>query len=208
MYVKIGPYKNWWGPYQIANLLQKIGFSEERCDKIGDKLNKIKWLVNLCNWVYSKNNRKIKIKIDNYDVWGLDHTLSYIITPALECLQKNKQGSPYVDDEDVPENLRSDKAEPKENDWDTDSNHFKRWDWALNEMIWAFNEIKEGKWEEQFHSGEIDIKWVPTEDGQFSTMEKGPKDTHVFDKEGYDKHYQRIQNGLRLFAKYYFSLWD
>ena len=208
MFVKIGSYKNWYGPYQIADLLQKVGVSEERCEKIGDKLNEIKWLVSLCNWIYSKRERKIKVRIDDYDVWGLDHTLSCIIAPALECLRAKKQGSPYTDDEDVPEELRSSKAEPKESDWDTDSNHSKRWNWILNEMIWAFNEIKNGEWEDQFHSGKIDIKWVPTEDGKYNTMEKGPEDTHAFDKEGYDKHYQRIQNGLRLFAKYYFGLWD
>ena len=208
MYVKIGPYTKWWGPYQIADLLQKIGLSEARCQKIGEKLSNIKWLVNLCEWIESKKQRKIKIRIDNYDVWGLDHTLSFIIAPALEKLRDNKSGGPNVDDEDVPEDIRSDKALPKANEYDADSNHFKRWDWILDEMIWAFNEIKTAEWENKFHSGNIDIEWVPSADGNFYTMEKGPKDTHYFDKEGYNKHFDRIQNGLRLFGKYYFSLWD
>jgi hypothetical protein len=39
-------------------------------------------------------------------------------------------------------------------------------------------------------------------------MEKGPNDTHEWDKEGYDKHSKRIDNGLRLFGKYYRGLWD
>jgi hypothetical protein len=29
-----------------------------------------------------------------------------------------------------------------------------------------------------------------------------------FDKEGYNKYRERINNGFRLFGKYYESLWD
>jgi hypothetical protein len=56
----------------------------------------------------------------------------------LKQLNKVKHGAPIVDDEDVPEELRSTSAPPKEDIWDTDANHFKRWDWVMNEMIWAF----------------------------------------------------------------------
>jgi len=34
MKVKIGPYINWFGPYQFADLFKYIGFSEETCEKI------------------------------------------------------------------------------------------------------------------------------------------------------------------------------
>ena len=65
----------------------------------------------------------------------------------------------------------------------------------------------------QFHSGNHDFKFVPCEwdsDGKptLYTSEKGPNDTHVFDSEGYTKHQERINNGLRLFGKYYRALWD
>jgi hypothetical protein len=43
-----------------------------------------------------------------------------------------------VDDEDVPEELKSTSAPPKECVWDVDANHFKRWDYILDEMIWSF----------------------------------------------------------------------
>jgi molybdopterin molybdotransferase len=42
------------------------------------------------------------------------------------------------DDIDVPEELRSTSAPPKENEYDTDANHFARWDWVMDEMIFAF----------------------------------------------------------------------
>jgi len=152
--------------------------------------------------------RKIEVRIDNYDVWGLDHTLAYIIHPALLRLKEVKQGAPQVDDADVPEYLRSTSAPAKENEWDTDDNFFERWDWVLDEMIWAFGQINED-WEDQFHSGEHDILWEPVEGKEdLVEMKTGPKDTHVFDREGYEKHFERIKNGIQLFGKYYFALWD
>ena len=79
-----------------------------------------------------------QITIHSWDTWSMDHTLSYIIVPMLQQLQETKHGAPNTDDEDVPEKLRSTSAPKKENDWNTDANHFRRWDWIINEMIWAF----------------------------------------------------------------------
>ena len=53
MKVYIGPYKNWIGPYQIADLLQYIGFSEDTCHKIGERLSKT-FLNTICLWIDSK----------------------------------------------------------------------------------------------------------------------------------------------------------
>jgi hypothetical protein len=39
-------------------------------------------------------------------------------------------------------------------------------------------------------------------------MEKGPNDTFKVDHNGMNKHNERINNGLRLFGKYYRNLWD
>ena len=63
--------------------------------------------------------RKIVIHIDDYDTWSMDHTLAPIIAPMLKQLKATKHGAPFVDDEDVPEHLRSTNAKPKENKWDT-----------------------------------------------------------------------------------------
>jgi hypothetical protein len=151
----------------------------------------------------------INVVIDPYDTWNMDHTLALIIYPMLVQLKENKHGAPGVDDEDVPEELRSTSAPPKENEWDTDDNWFERWDWVLNEMILAFKDLSECTWEDQYHSGTIDIDFVPCEDDpNMSQMVKGPNDTSVFDAEGYRKHQERINNGCRLFGKYYQGLWD
>lgn len=178
MKIYIGPYKKWWGPYQVAGLLEYIGFSEEFCDWLGEKLPLAPF-----EWIGSKRNRKIKIKIHEYDTWSMDHTLAMIIHPMLVQLQATKHGAPSVDDADVPEELRSTASTtPKENEWDSDEFYFKRWDWALDEMIWSFQqEIDE----------DIDME-------MFNTLSR----------EDYNKYIERIGNGYKLFGKYYRGLWD
>jgi len=137
MKVYIGPYTSWVGPYQIADLLRYVGVGEDARHRIGERLAETR-LAKLCEWVESKRHRTIKVRIDPYDTWSMDSTLSLIILPMLVQLAADKHGAPFTDDADVPEHLRSTSAPPKENDWDTDGNHFVRWDWIMGEMIWAF----------------------------------------------------------------------
>lgn len=154
--------------------------------------------------------RKIKVQIDPWDTWSMDHTLALIIHPMLIQLRNTKNSAGSVNDEDVPEGLRSTSALPKKEEWETDSNFFKRWDWVLDEMIWAFAQILDDEIEYSFHTGKHDTIWEPTEinGNAVYEMKKGPNDTHVFDKEGWEKWNARKQNGFRLFGKYYQALWD
>jgi len=143
------------------------------------------------------------VKIDRWDTWSMDHTLAHIILPMLKQLDKEKHGAPYTNDEDVPEYLRSHMAQPKENEWDTDSLHFMRWDWILAEMIWAFEqEIKDDDEAEFFDHSECgDEKFPWDKDGQYVSKVK-------VDREGLEAHQKRKANGFRLFGKYYQNLWD
>ena len=227
----MGPYKNWIGPYQIAEKLcfwvkkekDEYGIPRhpEWVHKFGTWLgggeDKDSWLTNLCLWIESKRSRTIKVKIDRYDTWGMDNTLAHIILPMLKQLQATKHGAPFVDDEDVPEELRSTNAEPKENEWDTDSNHFLRWDWIMNEMIFAFECELDESWQDEFRSGEHDTIWIPVdkdgnevpkEDAKLFQMSDGPNDTYKCDYEGMKVVQNRIDNGFRLFGRYYQGLWD
>ena len=152
------------------------------------------------------------VKIDRYDTWSMDSTLADIILPMLKQLQKDKHGAPCVDDEDVPEELKSTSAPPKENEYSTDDNHFKRWDY-VGEMIFAFECKVDDTWEEKFRSGEIDHKTVACkwdENGQATMyqMVDGPNHTYKLDMDGMQEVQKRITNGFRLFGKYYEGLWD
>ena len=163
-----------------------------------------------------KKNRKVEVRIDDYDVWGLDHTLALIIHPALVKLKECKHGDPSVDDEDVPEKLRSTSAPPKENEWDTDKNWSNRWDWILDEMIWTFEQCSDDDHgDSQFHhnSDQLDIDFDSSDDSEYKPLkinrQKDPsKPPYWVDEEGKNAHYDRIKNGLKFFGKYYSALWD
>jgi hypothetical protein len=160
----------------------------------------------------SKKERKINVKIHEYDIWSLDSTLAYIILPALELLKEKKHGSPQVKDDDVPEELKSTSAPKKENEWETDDNFHKRWEWALNEMIWAFSQVN-SDWEDQYFTGETDFQFIELDekdsDGEslFELID-GPNSTIKIDWEGRKAHFARMQNGFRLFGTYFTGLWD
>ena len=163
--------------------------------------------VNIGRYPKGDKQRKINVQIDKWDTWSADHTLALIIAPLLVKIKEDKQGSPPVDDADVPEHLRSTAAPSKENDWDIDDNWHLRWDYVLDEMIWAF-EQDNNDWEQQYYSGEVDFQFEKIEGQKFSRMVDGPNHTFKIDQEGIKKHHERIKNGRRLFAKYYDALWD
>lgn len=195
MKVYMGPYKTWVGPYQIADILQYIGVSEDTTHKIGEYLSNT-WLNSFCEWIESKRERKIKIKIHDYDVWSMDTTLSHIILPMLKRLRAVKHGSAMVEDTDVPVDLRG----------DTDDDIVNKWNYVLDEMIWTFEQMI-SDWESLYHSGNMDYSFVEQEGGG-SIMVEGSNHSHVFDREGYNAHNKRITEGLLLFGKYFRNLWD
>ena len=139
------------------------------------------------------------ILLDPYDTWNMDHTLALIIVPMLKQLKATKHGAPFVDDEHVPEHLRSTAAPPKENEWDIDDNHFKRWDYVLDEMIWAMEQIVNDNDEDLFY----DMSEVDEEANIMDQVEQIKCDV-----EGLQKHHERITNGTKLFGIFFQSLWD
>jgi hypothetical protein len=169
--------------------------SPEWADKLADKLTPIS---NAIKWIGDKIDRPIRyVKIDRYDTWSMDYTLSYIIVPMLKQLRDTKHGHPLVADEDTPEDIRSDKAETPKDGWDSNSD--KRWDWVLNEMIWAFEQKLDDDAETIFFDYSVANGKLPWDKDYV-----GPK----YDRDGYMKYQDRMQNGFRLFGKYYQNLWD
>lgn len=218
MKIYLSNYRNHWlSPYTILEKIifwREIDYDEPRIEWWSKKLDPFcKLLLKALDTFHPKIEY---VKIDRWDTWSMDHTLALIIVPMLKQLKKTTHGAPVVDDEDVPDHLRSTAAPPKENEWDTDGNHFKRWDWVLDEMIFAFDS-KNSDWQEQFYSGNSDIVWKPVdkdgnevlkEDAKFFQMMSGPRNTFKVDREGMDAYQKRISNGFRLFGKYYEGLWD
>jgi hypothetical protein len=169
---------------------------------------------------YKKSGKQnMRVVIDRYDTWNMDSTLAHIILPMLLQLRQTKHGSPMVDDEDVPHLPKKGLSSDENNQYDLFASdeqdelfwnqYHVRWEWVINEMIFAFRSLVTGNWDEKYFTGESDIYWEELDDGSgMSEMKRGPNDTFVWDKEGYSKEFDRIQNGFRLFGKYYQGLWD
>lgn len=219
------PRNHWLSPYTILEKVffwREIDYDEPLIEKWADRL------VPLCK-VWQKFldivHPEVKyVKIDYWDTWSMDYTLSPIILPMLVQLQKTKHGSGLVDLEDVPEYLRTTTTEEyddqkvfdfylKEKYAEGDRDIHARWDWVLNEMIWTFEQLCDENNDAQFHHGVVDFKSIPCQWDENNKptmykMERGPNDTSHFDEEGFKKHHERIENGLRLFGKYFRNLWD
>jgi hypothetical protein len=204
------PKDNWISPYTIiekAMFWRKIDYDEP----IVEFWNGI--LSPFCSVLFDIRqffNRDIRyIKIDTWDAWSLEHTLSPIILPILKELKRIKHGAPFIEDADVPPKLRANRDARykgrylapdlhKIND-NVDKKFFKRFDYILDEMIWTFEQLSMDDHEGKFydHSKSKKIK----------DINKSVRALKI-DRVGLRKHNERIDNGLRLFGKYYRTLWD
>ena len=202
MKVYLSKYRyHWISPYTVLEKVffwREIDYDEPIIDKWSDRLTPIcQGIQKVLDFIHPKINY---VKIDRWDTWSMDYTLSFIVVPMLKQLKETKHGAPFVDDEDVPEELKSTSAPPKENDYDTDENHFKRWDWALNEMIWSFEQNLDTNSEEKFFDH---AEWDEKEKDFGKNLHK-----IKIDQVGLKVHQDRKANGFRLFGKYYQGLWD
>ena len=228
--------ENWYTKRKYGDEYLTVDFPVDRQDRIVEFiLDDIiqAWFLHPINRIRQKLHPKNKIRIDPADTWSMDSTLSPIILPMLKQLRTTKHGSPFVDDEDVPEELRSTSAKPLTEEekqvGSTDEFFHQRWNWVMDEMIFAFEKKCDENWESEFHSGELEFLCVPIDkdgndlgppkelyDTEYNKpeglhawrMERGPNDTSKWDREGQQKVQERISNGLRLFGKYYEALWD
>jgi hypothetical protein len=224
MKVYMGPYKTDWSAYVFERWYFEKKYGDNYWD-INEKdyttLDKIvtwcceNWQVVLNRTINKINSkRKINIKIHDYDLWSMDHTLALIVHPMLLKLKDQKHGSPHVDLEDVPEHLHPDPervklaADGKIEEWDIDNTVHDRWEWVIDEMIHAFECEVDDEWELQFETGTSDFTWEKDEKTGYTKMGTGPNHTFKVDREAMDKAWERRKNGLRLFAKYYHGLWD
>lgn len=228
MKINIGPYssdiipiRRWEKSYEYWRRPETFYLPEEEYTKL-DKFvfgffDKLSYLVRPLNRWSNNRKRKIKVHIDYYDVWSADHTLGIIIAPVLKKLKEVKHGYPHVDNEDVPYALRfaADDDDKTICDMSNDEKHQARWEWILDEMIWAFGQhgLEDDSGQFYHNSDQLDMIFTPIEGNKLSSLsfnyQKDPnKPAYFRDDEGLKKHYERKANGRRLFAKYYENLWD
>lgn len=172
---------------------------------LSDENRKDTILAKFLYWINSKRKRKVRVKIHSYDPWEGDVNLGVIILPLLKEVKSKRYSSPMVDLEDVPEHLH-----PENKDIDpygtVDHKYHARWDWILDEIIYSFEHVAGDKtnWEDQFFHRDYSKPRF-----QMEKTENGSKlisNTEV-DLDGMKEYQKRIDNGFRLFGKYYQSLW-
>jgi hypothetical protein len=204
---------HWISPYIILEKVffwREIDYDEPLIEKWADRLQPFsKAYQAVMDFIHPRISY---VKIDRYDTWSMDHTLADIILPMLKQLNTEKHGAPNVADEDVPMELQS-WTSPAKDEYDVDGQHFARWEWVMNEMIFAFESKVNDGWQEKFYSGVSNMKSVPCEwdaEGKptLYTFEEGPNHTYKCDYDGIAEVQKRITNGFRLFGKYFEALWD
>lgn len=208
MKIYIGPYRDRWiSGIHERYMNRKYGYlkwdySNTVYEHFLERLEKdLQWIYDhSINLILDRlPYQRTKIRIDKYDTWGMDDTLAPIILPMLKQLKAQKQGSPNVDSSDVPEHLRNNNPNGKEfwGDDQADEHFHARWDYVLDEMIWAFEEKCKDDWEKEYY-------------GDWIEDENDPLGGHFgwYDAEGRKKHQERMSNGFCLFGKYFENLWS
>lgn len=165
-------------------------------------------------------SNRLAVRVDKFDTWSLDNTLAHIILPALLQLKASQAG--------IPSDLSSDIAEQMDGQLVFDFIHddkdevfdkrIKEWDHIMNKMIWSFQQIVKGDWDDKYHHREPEFKWTDSEHTvvdpvtgkteHLREMKDMNPGGHWFDRSGYNLHHERIQEGLDLFGRYYMNLWD
>lgn len=119
------------------------------------------------------------IKIDSYDTWNVDVTLSKIIAPLLKEFKSKTHSYPHtIDQSDLPSELYREDA-PEEN-----------WNHVLDIMIWSFEQISNSQREDAFVNFDVNGNILGV------------------DEEAYNLYEDKIRSGTKLFGKYFQSLWD
>jgi hypothetical protein len=137
--------------------------------------------VNIGPYNSNKNRRKIKVHVDYFDTYSLDHTLAIIILPCLIQLKNSQQGIPIINKSETdPNQMTFDFFEE-----DVESLYYEKnteaWNEIMDKMIWSFQQLAFDRDNNIFKLDTADARLL------------------------YD---ERIQEGLDLFSKYYRALWD
>ena len=136
-------------------------------------------VYNVVNWLwFDRRTQQVKVRIDKWDTWSMDHTLAHIVLPMLVQLKATNHG--------YPSGLTE-----------------KKWDGIMDEMIWAFEQKLRDNWEGDYYEyREMGPEESKDPNDLFSLKLVWE------DPEGRAAHQKRMTNGFKLFGKYYENLWD
>ena len=143
MKIKIGKYPNRLicnihsnhmnKKYGYVDWSDNQDYEDHVLEAIDDGLQRV---YDVFNWIwFDRRTQKIKVRIDKWDTWSMDHTLAHIVLPMLVQLKATQHGHP---------------ADLTEQEWDE----------ILDEMIWAFEQKCRDDWMEDYDYNKWDSEGV------------------------------------------------
>jgi hypothetical protein len=146
----------------------------------------------------SSSPRIERIEIHPWDTYSAYHTLSLVIYPMLlafknDVVEKGAVPSDFFQEIDVSDKTEEEALAIHEAAY---NKALEMWLAVIDKMIWSFGEIKDDYDGEQKFFG---IKF----DEAITNIE----DRYDIDKDGLNDYYQKVDEGLALFARHYRSLW-
>jgi len=208
---KFGKYPRWYTTWNLESKwlsfrygdTAAIDFPEEKYDKLDSIvigiLDSVQFVLNkTINPLNEFRGQKIRVYVEDHDIYSADYTIACMALPILEKLRDEKHGYPMIEPDDIegmPEELKPTKEELQEysENYTPDSLAEARWNWVLNEVIFAMECITDDSWEDEFFAWEDPNNMMSLK---------------MIDKEGYDAKQERINRGFRLFGQFYRALWD
>lgn len=114
------------------------------------------------------------------DLWNLDDYISKMMAKMLKDFKKNNINSHPSEFENI-----------------------KDWHIALDKMIWAFENYNEDDYCFTYH-GEMKCGDPDPLTGNVKLLDSGC----TCDKEKLNQHWKKTEEGINLFAKHFYDLWD
>ena len=148
-------------------------------------------------WSWKNIKGSLKRVLDNLtrgyndsDTWSLDFTMAQWLVPRLKRLKELKRGIPGT-------MLKPGDYNPEDNYSIRDEEYqWRKWDWIMDQILWSF----EG-WLDDSEYCSPSIEYMEKRLG-ISLHGKYTWDIlHKF-------YHNKLQRGLRFFAKYYGNLWS
>ena len=126
MIYRFGKYPRWYSTSGLESnwLIHRYGdegidYPESQYD-VFDRvvigtLNGIQWSLNkTINRFNEFRGQKVRVHVEDHDVWSVDVTIANMALPLLEKLRDESYGYPVVDPIDVPSHLKPSMHEYKE----------------------------------------------------------------------------------------------
>lgn len=147
----------------------------------------------------AKKPRIESVQVHPWDTFSADHTLALVIYPVLvayknDIIEKGSVPSDFLKTVDVSDKTEEEAQKLHDQMY---AEGIKFWTETLDKMIWSFNEIKDD------YIGEEKFLTIRDENADVTDI----ANRYDIDENGLSDYYEKIDEGLQLFGRYYRSLW-